>query len=311
MTIYLTRNGETFGPFDLVDVRQMLATGAVQRSELGWVEGETEWKPISELLPAPKKPELSRMSGWGKRLVGVIFLLLGIVSVWTLLKAEPHPYLAIGWLSSAYCIAGGAWWAAGKGEPQPIPLRARLALIFALFLVIFSVLLFSGLKALPEDLARNPEAQKFSFYVTTGIVVLLGIPTILFGHSGKQAIAWSARFRGNGRCVVSLLLGYISCLLLVISIYGYLSARPESPSEPVAAEEPALVEPVKEAAPPPVPREFYLKSRFTVRIEGGVKGFPAGTPIRILADQGNQVLVEADGFQFEVHRDQILASYEP
>lgn len=49
MQIYLARNNQQAGPYTLVQVNQMLATGQVLLDDLVWHEGMPEWKKLGEL----------------------------------------------------------------------------------------------------------------------------------------------------------------------------------------------------------------------------------------------------------------------
>ena len=49
MQITINRNGENYGPYSLEQVREMLDSGQAQPTDMGHVEGESEWVPLSEL----------------------------------------------------------------------------------------------------------------------------------------------------------------------------------------------------------------------------------------------------------------------
>jgi hypothetical protein len=51
--IYLYINNEQVGPFAEIKIRSYLEEGRIQPSDLGWVEGASDWKPISEMLGLP------------------------------------------------------------------------------------------------------------------------------------------------------------------------------------------------------------------------------------------------------------------
>jgi hypothetical protein len=51
--IYLYINNEQVGPFAEEKIKRYLKEGRIQPSDLGWVEGATGWKPISEMLGLP------------------------------------------------------------------------------------------------------------------------------------------------------------------------------------------------------------------------------------------------------------------
>ena len=52
MQIFISRGGETFGPYSEEQVRQMLDAGQLLGEDLGWIEGMADWLPVNQLLPA-------------------------------------------------------------------------------------------------------------------------------------------------------------------------------------------------------------------------------------------------------------------
>lgn len=48
--IYLSRNGETYGPYSQAELRGHLASGSVVPHDHAWCEGESEWQPLELLL---------------------------------------------------------------------------------------------------------------------------------------------------------------------------------------------------------------------------------------------------------------------
>lgn len=47
MEIHIARNGKQFGPFSLDEVRRQIAAGQLFLSDLGWAQGEADWKPLA------------------------------------------------------------------------------------------------------------------------------------------------------------------------------------------------------------------------------------------------------------------------
>ncbi|MBI4028039.1 MAG: DUF4339 domain-containing protein [Verrucomicrobia bacterium] len=59
MNIYVSKNGEVFGPFTDEQVRQSLHAGMFSANDLCWHEGRANWTPLGELagvLPAGMPP---------------------------------------------------------------------------------------------------------------------------------------------------------------------------------------------------------------------------------------------------------------
>ncbi len=46
MQLYINRDGERTGPFELADVNRQLAAGTLQPSDLAWSESSPGWKPL-------------------------------------------------------------------------------------------------------------------------------------------------------------------------------------------------------------------------------------------------------------------------
>lgn len=56
MQIYISRNGEQFGPYTEEQAREYLASGQLTAEDLAWQEGQTEWVALTTLLPQPEAP---------------------------------------------------------------------------------------------------------------------------------------------------------------------------------------------------------------------------------------------------------------
>jgi hypothetical protein len=59
---YLTKNGQSLGPFSALELKEMAAAGLLEPADLLWTEGWSEWKPVGttslgqHLPPAPLPP---------------------------------------------------------------------------------------------------------------------------------------------------------------------------------------------------------------------------------------------------------------
>ena len=49
MQITINRNGENHGPYALEQVREMLANGTLQPTDLAHYEGATDWMPLGQV----------------------------------------------------------------------------------------------------------------------------------------------------------------------------------------------------------------------------------------------------------------------
>lgn len=59
MALYVTKNGQTFGPHESGEIAVFLGTGEFVPEDYCWQEGWSEWRPISSILPdrpAPADP---------------------------------------------------------------------------------------------------------------------------------------------------------------------------------------------------------------------------------------------------------------
>ena len=50
MNVYVSRDGETFGPYTDEQARQFLQSGQLLGSDYALYEGESEWKTLGDLL---------------------------------------------------------------------------------------------------------------------------------------------------------------------------------------------------------------------------------------------------------------------
>ena len=73
MKYQLARNGQTYGPYSLDELRQYLASGNVQPTDLAVGEGMTEWEPVAKVLglEGPGSPVAHRRK-WQCGLTGML-----------------------------------------------------------------------------------------------------------------------------------------------------------------------------------------------------------------------------------------------
>ena len=57
MEIYISRNGERYGPFSLAEVQADIDAGNIQPTDLAWHEGVTDWSEVWQLdgITLPKR----------------------------------------------------------------------------------------------------------------------------------------------------------------------------------------------------------------------------------------------------------------
>lgn len=56
MPIFVTKDGQTFGPYEPGEIAIFLGTGDFQPEDFCWQEGWTEWRAISSVLPSKPLP---------------------------------------------------------------------------------------------------------------------------------------------------------------------------------------------------------------------------------------------------------------
>ena len=49
MAIYISRNGERYGPYSLAEVQEQVRSGSVAMSDLAWQEGLPNWIPLNQI----------------------------------------------------------------------------------------------------------------------------------------------------------------------------------------------------------------------------------------------------------------------
>lgn len=58
MSLFITKNGQTFGPHEPEEIAVFLGTGAFHPEDYCWQEGWPEWRPISAVLPDRPAPAI-------------------------------------------------------------------------------------------------------------------------------------------------------------------------------------------------------------------------------------------------------------
>lgn len=80
-TFWIIRNNEQCGPYCLKDVSEFLKKGDLSTQDLAWSDGETEWKPLAELLPASASTRLFKPLQIGILCVGALALIGGVALI--------------------------------------------------------------------------------------------------------------------------------------------------------------------------------------------------------------------------------------
>ena len=58
MDIHLTNNGQQLGAFSRDQVEAMVRSGTISYDTLAWVEGYSEWRPLSQVIGTPVPPAI-------------------------------------------------------------------------------------------------------------------------------------------------------------------------------------------------------------------------------------------------------------
>lgn len=58
MNIYLHKDGQQLGPFSELELREHLSNGSVNETDLAWVEGNSDWQPLSTILQTARPPSM-------------------------------------------------------------------------------------------------------------------------------------------------------------------------------------------------------------------------------------------------------------
>ena len=57
MNLYLTRDGQTFGPYTVEQAREYLNAGQFLEQDFALFEGQTEWQSLGQLLASAELPQ--------------------------------------------------------------------------------------------------------------------------------------------------------------------------------------------------------------------------------------------------------------
>ena len=55
MEIFISRDGKELGPYSPREIRDRIASGQLQRSDMAWYDGAADWMPLSELRLPPEE----------------------------------------------------------------------------------------------------------------------------------------------------------------------------------------------------------------------------------------------------------------
>ena len=53
MKIFISRNGQQFGPYSIEEAQQLIQRGQLSPDDLACAEGGTQWVPLASLLAPP------------------------------------------------------------------------------------------------------------------------------------------------------------------------------------------------------------------------------------------------------------------
>jgi len=89
--VYISKNDQQWGPFDLDQLERLKAEGALKASDWAWEQGESAWVPLGEILERHGKrlpvwrPAVAQRRTWNfyaPVAVGVVCVLLLITLGW-------------------------------------------------------------------------------------------------------------------------------------------------------------------------------------------------------------------------------------
>jgi len=58
MNVYLHKDGQQLGPFSESELRAHLSNGSIRDTDLAWIEGTSDWQPLSAILQPIRPPLL-------------------------------------------------------------------------------------------------------------------------------------------------------------------------------------------------------------------------------------------------------------
>lgn len=81
MTIYINKNGQSHGPYNIDQVRAWLSAGQIQPTDSAWYEGGTSWVPVHTVpgigIAATQYVASGKGEGWGLMIGGAICAVIG------------------------------------------------------------------------------------------------------------------------------------------------------------------------------------------------------------------------------------------
>ena len=60
MKLFVSRNGQTFGPYSLGQAKDFLAANQLLSTDYALIEGTNEWKPLKEVIENTEAPKISQ-----------------------------------------------------------------------------------------------------------------------------------------------------------------------------------------------------------------------------------------------------------
>lgn len=330
MQIYVLRNGERLGPYSREQVEELLEGGIFVLMDLAWAGQTDEWQPLYKLVGTARRhiavPEslAGNVNSGAESFVhtpvtqmgsGVneedIALFVGrnsahFVKAW---KIRQLPYRQNWWKrgSGLGCALFGYFW-----------FIYRKMYLLALLVWLLSI---AWVTLAERQHWGNPSAGR----VFSMILVLLAGDGFYLWRAEKRIrrikqqeknpqLQRAMIVRAGGTSATAVVLA-AALLVVCISAPGFYNeliqtnvARPNaSPvTEPVAAPV-AHSEPAKASVPPArvlaPDGTFFLLTYKSVMHTKGVMGFGPGTQVQRVKDEGDTLLVQSQGLQFEVRKD--------
>jgi hypothetical protein len=113
MKIFISRNGQQFGPCSVEEAQQLIQRGQLSPDDLACAEGGTQWVPLASLLPPPAafvQPVSISSGGGTRKVVTILAICLGLFL-----------FLAGGSVAIYYFV-----WKKPKGEASPMAISPSI-----------------------------------------------------------------------------------------------------------------------------------------------------------------------------------------
>ena len=216
--IHISRSGGTLGVFDEARVREGLRTGEFIETDLGWTEGMTTWRPLSELesfgaqstTAAPPAAAGSALPQSSSAPAG----------------SGASSTTAPGSMGGGSTPAASEMSPAVQGAGLPWENRAQLGLVNALFATIGMMLTrpAEAFAAMKRDAGFGDPLLYTLIIGTAGAVVQFGFSLILpsFGALAGGEGALGGLLLGGGTSFVMLILTPILIVLMAFIVSGIL-----------------------------------------------------------------------------------------